>query len=109
MSANCNDHTCDTPSNDCATRPCGSPAAKCPIDCAADMWQASFMQAMRETQTEIIKAKIKKAWGPMMEQAADGVIASMEACWGSMIAEIKAAEANQEFKQKLRDLWLAEK
>jgi hypothetical protein len=110
MSANCNDNTsCDTASASCATRPCGSPADKCPIECATEMWQASFMQAMRETQTEIIKAKIKKAWGPMMEQAADGVIESMGACWESMIAEIKAAEAKQEFKEKLRDLWLADK
>jgi hypothetical protein len=72
------------------------------------MWQASFMQAMRETQTEIIKEKIKKAWGPMMEQAANGVIESMGACWEAMIAGIKAAEAKQEFRQKLRDQWLAE-
>jgi hypothetical protein len=44
----------------------------------------------------------------MMEQAANGVIESMGACWEAMIAGIKAAEAKQEFRQKLRDQWLAE-
>jgi hypothetical protein len=73
------------------------------------MWQASFMQAMREAQVEILKEKILKAHGPMLEQAAAALLESMTACWQSQIAKVHAAHAKQEFKEKLLHLWTEKK
>ena len=111
MSKCCDNETqCET---SCATEsckpPCASETNECPIDCAADMWKSSFFQAMREAQVEVLKAKILKAHGPMMEQAADALLESAMACWQTQIAKVKAAEAAHGFKEKLRDLWLQEK
>ncbi|HBR68049.1 MAG TPA: hypothetical protein DEA55_01600 [Rhodospirillaceae bacterium] len=73
------------------------------------MWANSFAQAMCQAQTEILKKKIVQAWGPMMEQAADGMMETMGALWAEKIAEIKVAEAKASFQQRLRNLWLDEK
>jgi len=98
----CETECCDTPSR-CPGE------ADCPIDCAADLWRQSFGQAMNEVQVDILKSKIQKAWGPMMETAADAMLATAGAKWESMIADIKAGEAHDAFKHKLRDLWLSAK
>jgi hypothetical protein len=73
------------------------------------MWQASFMEAMREAQVEILKEKILKAHRPMMEQAADALLESMMACWQSQIAKVHAAHAKQGFKETLLKLWTSKK
>jgi hypothetical protein len=67
------------------------------------------MKAMQQAQVEILKAKIIKAWGPMMDKAADALVQSMGAKWELMIAKVRAAEACDGFKQQIRDLWLEEK
>ena len=98
---------CETscsPSTECCKPPCES-ESECPIECAADMWKGSFMQAMREAQVQILKEKILKSHGPMLEQAADALLESMMACWQSQIAKVRAAEAAGEFKEKLQNLW----
>ena len=92
--------------NSCDTEHRCPSEGDCPIDCAADLWKQAFGQAMKEVQVEILKTKIQKAWGPMMDASADALLAGMTAKWESMIADIKAAQACDEFKGKLRDLWL---
>lgn len=64
---------------------------------------------MREAQVEILKAKILKSHGPMLEQAADAMLEAAMACWQSKIADVRAAEAAAGFKEKLHDLWMADK
>jgi len=66
------------------------------------MWAGSFFQAMKEVQVELLKPKIQKAWGPMMEKAANGILETMGACWQSIVTQAKAKE---EFKDLLRNLW----
>jgi hypothetical protein len=61
---------------------------------------------MREVQVEILKAKIHKAWGPMMDKAADALLESMTTSWHAKLAEVHAAEAASKFKEKLHALWL---
>jgi hypothetical protein len=78
----------------------------CPLECGVNMWRESFFEAMKQAQVEILKAKMLKAWGPMMDQAADALLVSMDTCWQSKIAEIKAAEAHHSFEEKLKSLWL---
>ena len=43
-------------------------AEACPIEQAADLWKSSFHQAMREAHVEILKEKIKKAWGAKLDK-----------------------------------------
>ena len=113
---------CSNPSDCCtaeaaATQPsCGGPAqclaeagSNCPIEGATQTWAKSFGEAMCQTQTEILKAKIVKAWGPMMEQAADAMMETMGALWAEKIAQVRTAEAKSAFQDRLRDLWLQEK
>lgn len=86
---------------------CGS-ECECPIECASEKWQKSFCKAMGQAQTEILKAKILKAWGPMMDKVADALLETMGAVWQEKVAEVRAAEAKQAFKQKIHDAWLQE-
>ena len=93
----------------CPERPCPSQAKDCPIECAAEFWKGSFDQAMRQVQLDMLRSKIQKAWGPMIEKAADAFLESMGAFWQMQMAKIRSAEACHEFKEKLRDIWLEEK
>lgn len=68
------------------------------------MWAESFGEAMCQAQTEILKA-----WGPMMDQAADAMMDTMSALWAEKIAQVRTAEAKAAFQQRLRDLWLQDK
>jgi hypothetical protein len=61
---------------------------------------------MTEAQVEILKAKILKAHGPVLEQAADAFLEAAMACWQSQIAQVKKYQAGEAFKSKLVDLWM---
>jgi len=111
---------CDTTNYDCETETCCDTSScgsesKCPsetgspVDHVAGMWKDSFLHAMKEAQVETLKAKILKAWGPVIDKEADALIEAMGAKWEAMIAQVKAAEACDGFKDKIRDLWLQEK
>jgi len=93
-------------SEDCEPS-CGA-ETECPIQCAADKWQDSFCQAMSEVQVDILKAKILKAHGPLLEQAADAFLETAMACWQSQIAQVKQQQAGEAFKAKLFELWTQE-
>ena len=109
--------TCSTESSGCETQAgsCGTPAgstircpgcgqASCsdPVSCGTAMWVSSFFQAMKAVQVDILKAKIQKAWGPMMEKAGDAALESMGVMWQSMQAQAKAKE---DFRTKLQKVW----
>jgi hypothetical protein len=81
---------------------------QCPIEGATQMWSQSFGDAMRQAQTEVLKSKILKAWGPMLDEAADGLIETMGAVWQVKLAEVRVGAAKQAFQERLRDLWLQE-
>jgi hypothetical protein len=66
------------------------------------MWTQAFRQAMVEVQVDILKPKIQKVWGPMMDKAADAALEAMGACWQSSLAQ---AKAKQDFRSKLQKLW----
>ena len=81
---------CDKNATSCSTSTPAPAQNCCPVEIAAEKWSESFCQAMRETQVEILKAKIKKAWGADLEKVGDAVIESMGAQWESMVAKAKA-------------------
>ena len=88
---------CEKSGNSCSTNSnseseCSSTASTscCPIEAAAEKWSGSFCEAMREVQVEILKQKIKKAWGTEMEKVGDAVIESMGAQWHAKLTQAKA-------------------
>ena len=103
--------TCDNPSQcesacheESCQPSCGS-TSECPIECATEKWKDSFCQAMTEVQVDILKAKILKAHGPVLEQAADAFLEAAMACWQSQIAQVQKHQAAEAFKAKLVGLW----
>jgi hypothetical protein len=111
MSKCCDSETqCETSCSTESCKPsCDSAASECPVECATEMWKGSFKQAMREAQVEILKAKILKSHGPMMDQAADAFLEAAMACWQTQIAQVKKHQAGEAFKSKLVELWTQEK
>ena len=81
---------------------CGSDCGGNPEACAEAMWKAAFFPALRSAQVEVLKEKIKRAWGPRLEKAADIILEAMGAKWQAAIAE---AQAKEQVSEKLRALW----
>ena len=106
---------CETTSGSCETSAqtsCGPSGSACPcgstscggdpINCMMGMWGGSFFQALKAAQTDILKAKIQKAWGPKMDKAADAVLEAMGIKLQSMMA---ASNAKADLRSKLQHLW----
>ncbi len=110
MSSNCEGPSCQTSKQSCdetsgcesSRCPCGTDCGGDPVGCAQAMWGASFFQAMKSAQVEILKAKIQKAWGAKMEKAADIVLEAMGAKFQVMLAE---AQAKSDVRAKLHALY----
>ena len=102
--------TCDTETGSCTTssgpatqcQACGTQCGGDPVACAMAMWCTAFCQAMKEVHVDLLKEKIKKAWGAKMDKAADAVVEARGVKWQSMLAEAKAKE---EIRTKLQKLW----
>ena len=105
-------NTCDTKTQTCestssapAQNPskcyCGGVCGGDPIICAMHMWGASFFEALKQTQVEILKAKIQKAYGPKLEKEANAVLETMGTTWESMLAMQKA---KADLKAKFQEL-----
>ena len=111
MGGECQGESCGTGSrasscgSECDEECCSACGGDCggdPMECAAQMWHASFFQAMKQLQVETLKAKMQKAWGAKMDKAADAVLEAMGVKWQSMLAECKAKE---DLREKLSRLW----
>jgi hypothetical protein len=109
MNKCCDSETqCETSCETEECKPSCHTEVECPIQCAADKWKDSFCQAMAEVQVDILKAKILKAHGPMLEQAADACLEAAMACWHLQISKIKQQQAGEALKAKLLELWTHE-
>lgn len=102
---------CEKGANTCSTGPskgeCSTPAAAqscCPIEMAVEKWSGSFCQAMTEVQVEILKGKIKKAWGAEMEKVGDAVLEAMGAQWHAMLSK---AKAHVDLKENIKKVFLS--
>ena len=73
------------------------------MSCAVGMWSKSFFCAMKELQVEIMKEKIKKAWGGRMDKAADIILEAMGAKWKSKLAEVSLRADVREKLARLYD------
>ena len=101
---------CHSSETSCSTssqeKECSSGSSQdcCPIEMAAQKWSGSFCQAMQETQVEILKQKIKKAWGAEMEKVGDAVIESMGAQWHAMLSK---AKAHVDLRENIKKVFLS--
>lgn len=95
----------ESSSPECSGQSCPMCQTACggdPIACASVVWAASFFQAMKATQVDLLKAKIQKAWGAKMEKAADIILEAMGVKWQAMLAEAKAKAG---VREQLARLW----
>ena len=102
---------CNQSENTCKTRQAGEGECKsgasqtcCPIEMAAQKWSDSFCQAMTEIQVEILKQKIKKAWGTEMEKVGDAVIEAMGVQWHAMLSQ---AKAHGDLRENIKKVFLS--
>lgn len=106
MGNECESGSCETSAGSCeSSKGCACGNAGCSgeaLDCAVGMWSCSFMTALKAVQVELLKERIRKAWGEKMNKVADGVVASMGAQWQSMVAQ---AQAKGEFRALLEKTW----
>lgn len=70
--------------------PCGPGACACPVEQSIDKWTGAFCQALTAVQAELLKDRIKKTWGPVLEKEADAVVQAMGVAWQSKLAFAKA-------------------
>jgi hypothetical protein len=74
----------------------------CPVEKSAEMWQKAFFCAMKEASTDILKEKIRKAWGPVLEKEADAVVEAMGVHWRSILAQAQAQKSLKESLAKIQ-------
>ncbi len=61
------------------------------LDQSAAAWERAFWKALHEVRVEMMKERIRAAWGEGMKETADGVLAAMHADW-KKFRELEAAE-----------------
>lgn len=71
------------------------------MECLLEMWQASYHAAYRDVQVEVMKEKIRKAWGKRMGQFADGLIAWMESEWKAEQSGSRTKEQREAARRRL--------
>lgn len=106
----CNTQTgnCSTHSTPAQTQSDCCPVEKsvnescCPIEKSAEMWQKAFFCAMKEASKDILKEKIRKSWGPVLEKEADAVLETMGTHWQSLLAQARAQKSLRESLAKIQ-------
>ncbi len=100
MSANCDTqiNTSDAQASPETCCPVEKSATQncCPVEAAEDMWKKIFFCSMKEVKRDILKEKIKKKWGPMMEKMADATVEAMGVHWESTLAQANAKKGLRE-------------
>lgn len=109
--------TCETKTGSCETTKsapaqgatkcyCGGVCGGDPVVCAMHMWGASFFEALKAAQVDILKAKIQKTWGQKLEKEANAVLETMDVKWQSVLA---MEQAKAELRAKFQELCKAKK
>ena len=62
------------------------------LEHTAQLWEKAFWQALHEVRVELMKERIKAAWGANMAPTADAVLEAFHAEW----KEFQAKEAEKE-------------
>ena len=109
MSGNCEGGSCETSKSSCDSESsassccaCGSNCGGDPVCCGQTMWEGAFFKALKTAQVEILKEKIRKAWGAQLDKAADIILEAQGAQWQAMLAK---TQHEAEVREKLAALW----
>ncbi len=81
---------CDQKNVECCPVEKSALSCECPIEQSTELWTRSFFAAMREAQIDVLKEKIRKAWGPVMDKVADATVEAMGAHWQATLSQGKA-------------------
>lgn len=97
MENQCQGNTCDTQktAHEAKSQDC------CPLEMMIEKWSDAFCEAKHQVQVEILKEKIRKAWGAQMEKSADAIIEAKGAEWHAMLTKGKA---KMELKDRLKQI-----
>jgi chemotaxis methyl-accepting protein methylase len=60
------------------------------------MWEQAFQRALREVHVEVLKERIRKAWGRQIEAVADEVVKAMTEEWTAFMRREAARDALRE-------------
>ncbi|MBF0330474.1 MAG: hypothetical protein HQL17_00950 [Candidatus Omnitrophica bacterium] len=92
--------TCEVPQPNVAANVQGGEKCcegkECCIENKMKMLMCAAHEAKRQVMIEIMKEKIKKAYGKKMEKMADAVMDAMKAKKESMVIKVKAKKAFQD-------------
>lgn len=80
---------------------CESEECCCPIEKSVQMWNSAFCKALGAVQVDLLKERIKKNWGPVMEKEADAVVQAMGAWWHS---KLTAAKSQVDLRDNIRKI-----
>ena len=93
---------CDSGSQTpCGQTPCGPGACGCPVEQAIDKWNDAFCQAIGSVQVDLLKDRIRKTWGPVLEKEADAIVAAMGVAWQS---KLTFAKAQVDLRDNIREI-----
>ena len=93
---------CDSKSGSCSTeshessyanaenQSCATAKPCCPVEKSVEKWGGAFCDAMHQVQVDILKEKIRKAWGPQLDKAGDAVVEAMGVQWQTTLTQAKA-------------------
>jgi hypothetical protein len=103
--SSCEGNTCSTAcpaesSAECCPVEKSLQSSCCPVESAQELWNKAFFRAMHEAHTDILKEKIRKAWGPQLDKIADATVEAMGVAWHSMLTQAKAQEGLRDAIQK---------
>ncbi len=81
----------------------GESQAEDHLDHTTQLWERAFWRALEELRVEILKDKIRAAWGPAMGKTAEQVVAAMSEEWKEFHArEARRKEQASEAPQRDR-------
>ncbi len=105
----CNNQSCCQTvctESSCQSNGCGGDSC-CPVECAIEMWENAFDEAMHAIMVQKIKERLETKFGPMFDREADAVVQAKSAEWQIKIAKIKSSMAQHSLKQTILDGWLS--
>jgi len=108
-----NASTCTPSSDQCSTttntgcepaaNSCSDHSGCCPVEMSIERWSGAFCQAMTEVQVDVLKEKIKKAWGPQMDKVGDTIVEAMGVKWHNMLT---GAKSQLDLRDKIKDIFV---
>ena len=76
-----------------------------PFTNSPDVWIQHVTEAIRQVQVDILKAKVQKAFGPMLEKGADAALECAETTSQALFAQSTAFKAKEDLRERIRKIF----